>query len=347
MSAWPQQRSISSAQLLTQLAQEFGISLADCLRGTGITVHQLNDNLAEVSAEQELALVTNIIQANNGRTPALGLMAGKRYHLGSYGIWGFALLSSATLREAIQLGIRYIDLTFSFNQAQLAESPTTASLILDGSAIPEHCRQFLVERDLAAIMTMVEELFNLPAPLQQVTFTHAAPVDISPYQRIFGLTPLFSQPCNALCFDHAFLDFAIPQGNIVIAQLCEQQCKDLLTRRQQRSGIAAKVRDILLTQPQHLPSMDIIAERLCMSSRTLRRHLLAEGVSYRLLIDEVRMTLAEELLTLRGMTLEQISLRLGYSEVSNFLHAFKRCQGITPSEFRQRALTNGVTTELS
>ena len=54
MAAWPQQRSISSVQLLTQLAQDVGIRLADCLRTTGITIHQLNDNNAEVSAQQEL-----------------------------------------------------------------------------------------------------------------------------------------------------------------------------------------------------------------------------------------------------------------------------------------------------
>jgi AraC-like DNA-binding protein len=76
-----------------------------------------------------------------------------------------------------------------------------------------------------------------------------------------------------------------------------------------------------------------------MSSRTLRRHLLAEGVSYRLLVDEVRMALAEELLSLRGITVEQISVRLGYSEVSNFLHAFKRCKGQTPKAFKETLLT--------
>jgi AraC-like DNA-binding protein len=77
-----------------------------------------------------------------------------------------------------------------------------------------------------------------------------------------------------------------------------------------------------------------------MSSRTLRRHLLAEGVSYRLLVDEVRMALAEELLSLRGITVEQISVRLGYSEVSNFLHAFKRCKGQTPKAFKETLVAN-------
>jgi AraC-like DNA-binding protein len=340
MSSWPQQRSISSVQLLTQLAQDVGIRLADCLRTTGITIYQLNDNNAEISAQQELSLIANIIQAQGHYRADFGLEAGRRYHLSSYGIWGFALISSPTLREAIHLGLRYVDLTFAFHQVTLEESDEDARLILDGQAIPALCRQFLVDRDMSAIMTMVEDLFNTQMPLLEVTFTHAAPADISPYQQRFGLTPLFNQSANSVKFAGQLLDLATPQSNPAIAQMCESQCKDLLTRRQQRSGVAAKVRDILLTQPQHIPDMEMVATRLCMSSRTLRRHLLAEGVSYRLLVDEVRMALAEELLTLRGITVEQISVRLGYSEVSNFLHAFKRCKGQTPKAFKETLVAN-------
>jgi AraC-like DNA-binding protein len=335
MAAWPQQRSISSVQLLTQLAQDVGIRLADCLRSTGITIHQLNDNNAEVSAQQELCLIANIIQAQGYYRHDFGLEAGKRYHLSSYGIWGFALISSPTLREAIRLGLRYVDLTFAFHQVQLEESADAARLILNDSAIPAFYRAFLVDRDMSAIMTMVEDLFNTHTPLLEVTFTYPAPADLSPYQQRFGLTPLFNQAENSVKFSGQLLDLTIPQSNPAITQMCESQCKALLTRRQQRSGVAAKVRDILLTQPQHIPDMEVVAARLCMSSRTLRRHLLAEGVSYRLLVDEVRMALAEELLTLRGITVEQISVRLGYSEVSNFLHAFKRCKGQTPKAFKE------------
>ena len=339
MAAWPQQRSISSVQLLTQLAQDVGIRLADCLRTTGITIHQLNDNNAEVSAQQELSLIANIIQAQGHYRADFGLEAGRRYHLSSYGIWGFALISSPTLREAIHLGLRYVDLTFAFHQVTLEEANEDARLILDGQAIPTLCRQFLVDRDMSAIMTMVEDLFNTSPPLLAVTFTHAAPADISPYQQRFGLTPLFNQTENSVKFAGQLLDLTIPQSNPAIVEMCESQCK---ARRQQRSGVAAKVRDILLTQPQHIPDMEVVAARLCMSSRTLRRHLLAEGVSYRLLVDEVRMALAEELLSLRGITVEQISVRLGYSEVSNFLHAFKRCKGQTPKAFKETQAKNST-----
>jgi AraC-like DNA-binding protein len=71
-----------------------------------------------------------------------------------------------------------------------------------------------------------------------------------------------------------------------------------------------------------------------MSSRTLRRRLDEEGTSFRSLLEEVRQALAEELLATGGLSLEEIAERLGYGEVSNFIHAFKRWKGVPPRQYR-------------
>ncbi|MFO6375309.1 helix-turn-helix domain-containing protein, partial [Pseudomonas aeruginosa] len=46
--------------------------------------------------------------------------------------------------------------------------------------------------------------------------------------------------------------------------------------------------------------------------------------------------LAEELLATGAIRLEEIAERLGYGEVSNFIHAFRRWKGMTPRQYRQR-----------
>ena len=112
--SWPNRRNIASMRALTRLAEQFSISLATCLQQTGVSIHQLNDPYAQVDATQELQLVTNLINAYGGYQPELGLQAGRYYHLDTYGIWGFALVSSPTLHEAIDLGLRYFDLTFAY-----------------------------------------------------------------------------------------------------------------------------------------------------------------------------------------------------------------------------------------
>ena len=69
----------------------------------------------------------------------------------------------------------------------------------------------------------------------------------------------------------------------------------------------------------------------------LRRRLDEEGSHFRQLLDEVRQALAEELLATGGLTLEEIAERLGYGEVSNFIHAFKRWKGVAPRRFQRGA----------
>ena len=48
-----------------------------------------------------------------------------------------------------------------------------------------------------------------------------------------------------------------------------------------------------------------------------------------------RRVLAEALLQTTDMRVEDIAERLGYSEVSNFLHAFKRWKGTTPGRYQR------------
>jgi AraC-like DNA-binding protein len=71
-----------------------------------------------------------------------------------------------------------------------------------------------------------------------------------------------------------------------------------------------------------------------VTARTLRRRLDDEGTSYRELVEEVRQTLAQELLKTAGMKMEEVAERLGYSDATSFAHAFRRWKGRSPSELR-------------
>jgi AraC-like DNA-binding protein len=58
------------------------------------------------------------------------------------------------------------------------------------------------------------------------------------------------------------------------------------------------------------------------------------GTSYQTLIDESRRVRAEEWVRSTHMTIEQVSGRLGFSDVRSFRRAFKRWTGVTPHAFR-------------
>lgn len=145
---WPARRSIISAQLQTQFGMDQGLSIEQCLAGSGLTLSQLGDPASEIDASQELILIGNLVAAL-GHIPDLGLLAGQRYHLSTYGIWGFALLSCPTLRSAANMGLRYLDLTYAFCRIHLEEHGDDMHLRLDEQDLPPALRDFILQRDTA------------------------------------------------------------------------------------------------------------------------------------------------------------------------------------------------------
>ena len=79
-----------------------------------------------------------------------------------------------------------------------------------------------------------------------------------------------------------------------------------------------------------------LPDRAATDDLQLRRRLEEEGTSFRALLDEVRETHAEELLTRGAVPVEDVAFRLGYAEASSFIHAFKRWKGVTPTAFLRR-----------
>ncbi|MBV2155402.1 AraC family transcriptional regulator [Kitasatospora sp. SUK 42] len=321
---------------MVRLGADHGVTAETCLAGTGVRAEQLHDPDVEVTARQELTLVANLLDAL-GHPPGLGLEAGQRYHLTTYGIWGFALISSPTLRAAIDVALRFVDLSFSLGRVRLCQDTGEVRLVLDAPDVPPALRRFFVERDAAAIMTMQRELFASPVPSRQVAFAFPPP-DGGPgrYESVFGVVPGFAAGETAIGFDPALLDLPLPQANEHTAALALAQCRELLARRRSRTGLAGRVRDVLVARLADPPDADEVAELLHLGGRTLRHRLSAEGTSYRALLAEVREHLAEELLITAGLPVEQVSRRLGYVEVSSFSQAFRRWKGVGPREYRRR-----------
>lgn len=81
-------------------------------------------------------------------------------------------------------------------------------------------------------------------------------------------------------------------------------------------------------------SLDAVARRLDMHPRTLNRRLLETGSSFVAIRDEVRFRVAQELLALTDLPAGDIASALSFSAHSNFVRAFRRWAGVTPTVWR-------------
>lgn len=333
MVRWDLPRTPVSALLLTRLGMERGLSEADALKGTRLQLEDLTDPSAEVSARQELAIVANLVDAF-GEESGLGVEAGSRYHLTAYGLWGFMLISSPTPRHAVDVALRYVDLTFAFCHVSAREQDGELQFILDASPVPARLRRFVLEREAAAIRTMQLEAF--PEGLHPTRAAFAFRAARTAATDILGTDVEYDTAETLLAYDSSALDLAMPQGNEHAVAMAIDQCRDLLQRRLARTGLSGQVRDVLVARLNDPPDSDEVAASLHLSPRTFQRRLANEGTSFRSLLDEVREQLAEELLVTGGLPVTEVAHRLGYVEVSSFSQAFRRWKGIGPREWRNQ-----------
>lgn len=324
-----------STLLLVKLAAQHGIPEETVLAGTGLAAADLRTPDAEVRTQQELGAISNLLAAaTNAFT--LGLEAGLRYHLTTYGIWGYAMVSASTFRESIDVGLRYLDLTYTFAPVVAEDDGDDLHLILEEDPdLPPEISRFLVQRDAAAIHTLQREVLGWPTHPRNVSFRHSAtPAAKKKYAEVFGAMPTFGAERNTVVLDAKQLDAPLPQADLHTAAMTQQMCADILESRRSRVGLAGRVRDLIVGSLRTPPSLADAAQVLQMSPRTLRRHLSLEGTTLRQLIDEVRATLAAELITGGRLTVAEVSRRLGYMEVSSFSQAFRRWHGVSPRAYQ-------------
>jgi AraC-like DNA-binding protein len=94
--------------------------------------------------------------------------------------------------------------------------------------------------------------------------------------------------------------------------------------------------DVLDAAAPAFPACEDVAQRLAMSTRSLRRQLAAENTCYAKLVDELRREEALRRIAHEASLIKAVACSLGFSDLRGFRRAFKRWTGLTPQQFRDR-----------
>ncbi len=132
--------------------------------------------------------------------------------------------------------------------------------------------------------------------------------------------------------------FPIVSADPYLNQVLIKCCERALAGRKARPDVlrASVENEIAVLLPHGQARIDVVAQKLGTSARSLRRRLSAEGVTFERLREDLRFALAKRYLAERGLPISRIAWLLGYREVSAFSHAFRRWTGRTPRADRSR-----------
>jgi AraC-like DNA-binding protein len=250
----------------------------------------------------------------------------------------FAAMSCRTLGEALQVTVRYWPYATDGCRARLIYRGRTVQLQLAPEGPPSLGARLGTEYLLADLARSGHELSGGAWRPAELVLGHRPPVALDAWERACGVStrvepgpsrlvmsvesleqPVSSRmPAAVGRFFHDVLDWLTPRPTIAIT----------VTER-----VGALLADETTAT---MPPLDEIAQRLAMSTRSLRRQLAAEGTSYQDLLDRVRRDEAVHQLAHEMRQIKAIALAVGFSDPRGFRRAFKRWTGLTPQQFRER-----------
>ena len=262
----------------------------------------------------------------------IGIIIGKKLSITSHGTLGFALLNCASLRQGIELCQRYIgirtpllDLTFRQNQGGFVIEINELFNI-------QSIRRFFIESLLVTLQQSLSFVVGHNKLFKRLELNFPKPSYWTIYQDIFDCEVHFGSAKSLIFVEPNLLDMPLLGRDPHSFRQAELLCKAELEKLTSISRLAGQVHLLLEMSAPQDRKLQLIANKLYLTPRTLHRHLVAEKTCFKLLLEHVNHQQAK-LLFQQGKSVQFVAYALGYSESANFRRAFKRWEGKTPQNF--------------
>lgn len=322
--------------LLDYLARQ-GIDSGELLARVQLNPAILGQRDQRVAASAYLELLAEGVRLTGDEQ--LGLHLGEAIRPGYYGVLGYLIMSCATLADALHRQARYASLVGNLGRVELDDEPPREGLEPQVAhrwhpMLAQHQRLH-AEETLAGWLTFGHWISGLKIPPTEVRFQFPAPADLSEHQRIFACPVLFDQADNALIFPRRLLATPLGQADAQLRQLLDAHADRLLGELRQGHGVLDRARHELARQlPEQGADLELLAQTLQLSPRTLQRRLREAGLSFSQLLDETREQLVLHYLRDPALELAEIAFLVGFSEAGSLARAFRRWTGQSPGAYR-------------
>ncbi|HKU42099.1 MAG TPA: AraC family transcriptional regulator ligand-binding domain-containing protein [Polyangiales bacterium] len=317
--------------LIAHVASKYGIAQTDLLRAAALSAIDLNDPDARIPSAAFYAALRHVLERSGD--PALGFRLAHALDLRKQGFWGYALLSSQTMRDRIDVHRRYQSLrapaAFEFRV-----EGDRAVFEVSSHGIPPDLVTTVLDWGFAGACLQHRRRLTRADPELELWLHYAERPHHGELRAIVGGPVVFEAACDRLQLPAADLDQRLP-GDPDLAKLARSQLDKLLAAPAPRA-LPELVRERIDLRLAENASLDRIARELRLSARSVRRQLSAAGTSYHALIEELRRARACSWLADPSQRVDEIARQLGYGDASNFRRAFRRWTGLSPSAYRRR-----------
>jgi AraC-like DNA-binding protein len=315
-----------------------GCPAGEILGNVNLTVDEVHSPKSRISLAELMTACKNAIRLSND--PHLPYRIGTSIHISAYGMYGFAILCCPDFRKAMAFAELYHALAAPLATIEFTEEDGLASWVIEPNAhvaADPQLYRFITEMQIGIHISLMRDVMGAAFIPDRINLAYPEAHDFGLAADQIGCHLSFASRTNQIMFRSAWLDQVASLGNKTTYPAVVALCDDLLNELESRIGIAGTIRAHLLRNITNPPTLAAIAKLLEVSDRSLRRQLRERGISFRGLLDELRMQIALKYLRTTRLANEDIALALGFSDATNFRRAFRRWTNKSPSEIRTAA----------
>ncbi|WP_183092420.1 AraC family transcriptional regulator [Nocardioides stalactiti] len=262
----------------------------------------------------------------------LGLDFAEHAHLTSFGPLSMPLVSAGSVAEIVEL-LAYLPLISTAVRPQFHTNERGLTVGLTGHTGDPDLDCLVIAYCGATVLRLLDMLAGT-LPSIRLHLGWPTPSSWTEEGGPRGTRVIFDAPTSYVQVPRDALDEACRFADPVAYRVAISELRRALERRDGAVSFSERVRVILEDDPSQFHSQRV-AHQLCISTSTLKRKLAEEGTTFR----DIRESWLRERAIVRlldsSATISQVAGELGYSDLTNFSHAFKRWTGQSPSEFRQ------------
>ena len=314
---------------------EQGFPVGDILGNVSLTADDMHAPRSRISLADLMTACENAIRLS--RDPHLPYRIGTSIHISAYGMYGFAILCCPDFRKTMAFAEMYHALAAPLATIEFTEKDELASWIIEPharAATDPQLYRFITEMQIGIHISLMRDVMGPAFVPDQISLSYPQTDDFSLPADQIGCRLNFASGANQMIFKSSWLDRPANLGNRTTYPAVVSLCDELLDDLKSRVGVAGEIRAHLIRDIANPPTLTALAELLEISDRSLRRQLREQGISFRGLLDELRMQIALKYLRTTKLANEDIALALGFSDAANFRRAFRRWTDRSPSEIR-------------
>ncbi|MFT0170227.1 AraC family transcriptional regulator [Paraburkholderia mimosarum] len=331
------QTTISSVSMsgYFDVARRVGLNPVELAHEVGIDAASLANPEERIPAAAACLLLER--SAERASCPTFALqMAETRHKFGS-GVVNILLAHKRTLREVLLAAAEYRHLLNEALAVHVEDTGATVTIREELVVDPGIPTNQAIELAVAVLARHSGALLGEHWKPRAVHFVHRAPPSLTFHRRFFGCPLEFGSDFNGIVCTAADLDYPNPAADPELVRYAESLADSLNAAGVESTALEVR-KAIYLLLPLERATVELVADHLHLSVRTMQRQLGLANTSFTRLVEEVRSELAVRYMSNPRYPIGRVSDLLGYAQQGSFTNWFSARFGMTPRDWRNGQL---------